>query len=479
MKRWSISLIAILALGLIGGAAYWGFSSAQQESQPTPVAPNTVPVTRGDVQQAVVAPGQLVGTKEVSLEMGTAGQVAQVNVRPGDVVKAGDALAQLEVEPLQEALEAARDKLARAQAEHERRLQMAELDLKAAKARLEKTRLAAPVLAAAAAALKNAQDNLAKVKAGATPEELAEAQRRLAQAKNSRWGAQAARDEACSRGGSSTCAGAEAAVLNAELEVQAAELKLQRLQAGPDPKEVAAAEAELQAAQEAYDVKGIAQTANRLDLETAEDELRRCTLDLEALKEGLDPAYRREVEHAQEALDAATLRAPFDGAVLEVKVRPGDSVMAGTMVCILADPSAVEARTTVIEEDLPLVQVGQEVEVSFDARPEVTLRGHVARIVPQRVPGDRSLFPVYITLDEPTEGLLPGMTVDASITIAQRSNVLRLPRALVRAGTGGTAQVKVWADGIEQKRTVKVGLRGDVYVEILEGLREGEQVVGQ
>jgi multidrug efflux pump subunit AcrA (membrane-fusion protein) len=74
---------------------------------------------------------------------------------------------------------------------------------------------------------------------------------------------------------------------------------------------------------------------------------------------------------------------------------------------------------------------------------------------------------------------VPGMTVDASIIVAQRTGVLQLPRALVRAGADGTAQVDVWADARVEKRTVQIGLRGDVYVEILAGLREGEQVVGQ
>jgi multidrug resistance efflux pump len=55
----------------------------------------------------------------------------------------------------------------------------------------------------------------------------------------------------------------------------------------------------------------------------------------------------------------------------------------------------------VIEEDLPLLQIGQPVEVFFDAVPEAAVHGRVARIVPQRLSGeDRPLYPVYITLDE-------------------------------------------------------------------------------
>jgi HlyD family secretion protein len=71
------------------------------------------------------------------------------------------------------------------------------------------------------------------------------------------------------------------------------------------------------------------------------------------------------------------------------------------------------------------------------------------------------------------------MTVDASIVIAKQSNVLRLPRALVRARSDGTAQVRVWVGDHTEDRTVKVGLRGDQYVEIVDGLSEGEQVVSR
>jgi macrolide-specific efflux system membrane fusion protein len=166
--------------------------------------------------------------------------------------------------------------------------------------------------------------------------------------------------------------------------------------------------------------------------------------------------------------------------VVEVNAASGDHIPAGTKLITLLDPTAVEAKVTVIEEDLPLVEAGQSVEVFFDARPDAAVQGQVARIVPQREPGsDRPLYPIYIALNELPEGLAPGMTVDASIIIASRSDVLRLPRALVRARSDSTAQVKVWANGQIEMRAVQVGLRGDVYVEILEGLQEGEQVVAE
>lgn len=133
-----------------------------------------------------------------------------------------------------------------------------------------------------------------------------------------------------------------------------------------------------------------------------------------------------------------------------------------------------------IEEDLPLIEAGQPVELFVDALPDASLRGHVARIIPQSAPGDSPRYPVYISLDDELPAVLaPGMTADASIVTAERQDVLTLPRALVRARSDGTAQVKVWVAGHIEERTVRVGLRGDLRVEILEGLREGEQVVGE
>jgi multidrug efflux pump subunit AcrA (membrane-fusion protein) len=105
----------------------------------------------------------------------------------------------------------------------------------------------------------------------------------------------------------------------------------------------------------------------------------------------------------------------------------------------------------------------------------------VARISPQRIEGDRPLYPIYIEVDasQLPEGLAPGMSADASVIIAKVADALRLPRAVVKAGSGGAAQVGVWANGQREARMVKVGLRGDTYVEILDGLREGEEVVGE
>ena len=96
MKRWMLVLGAVLALIVVGGAGYLGTRSTQQENTPSVETPTTVEVTRGDVQQTVTAPGQLVGTCQVTLALDVSGKLAEVHARPGEHVQAGDVLAQVD-----------------------------------------------------------------------------------------------------------------------------------------------------------------------------------------------------------------------------------------------------------------------------------------------------------------------------------------------------------------------------------------------
>ncbi len=98
-------------------------------------------------------------------------------------------------------------------------------------------------------------------------------------------------------------------------------------------------------------------------------------------------------------------------------------------------------------------------------------------IIPKRLDGSSPLYNIYIALSEAPEGLIDGMTADSAITIAKKSGVLCLPRAVVRASGTNTVSIQVW-DGLQTTpRQVEIGLRGDTSVEIKAGLKAGEQVV--
>jgi len=180
---------------------------------------------------------------------------------------------------------------------------------------------------------------------------------------------------------------------------------------------------------------------------------------------------------AKAVLESLDIKAPFKGIVFAVNAESGETYQSETSLFTIGDPQALEVVANVTEEDYPLLTIGQAVEVFFDARPDVTVTGKVDRIIPKRIAGDRPLYNIYISLDDVPDGLADGMTSDTAITIAERTGVLCLPRAVVRASSGNTTTVKVWDGTQEIAREITTGLRGDTYVEIISGLSEGEQVV--
>ena len=497
MKRGTIALGVVLVIGMVAGAGYLGLQSVQGKDAAGIEIPSTVAVTRGDVQTTVTAPGHLVNNREAVLAFGVGGKLVKVDAQPGLQVSAGQVLAQLDEAPLRERVRAAQADLAAAQARLDR-LQAgptpaewaaAQLALASAEAHLRALTAgpSAPEMAAAEAEVAAARNELAHLRALPDPATLAQAQAQVDRATAALRQAQAAYDQVEDR--------PDVGMLPQALALQGATIDYEAAKAGLDaarqeatPAALEAARARLVAAQAKRDRLKMGPSADELALAELQVELARA--ELAQLGAGPSAADLRQAEaavqladvsvaKAQADLEAATLAAPFDGTVLEVRAGPGEMLAAGTGLVRLADGSHLEVEATVIEEDLPLVQRGQKVELFFDAQPEAQVPGSVARIVPQRLPGDRPLYPVYITSADLPQGLMAGMTADASIVVDSRQDVLRLPRALVRAHSDGTATVQVWTGSVVEARAVRVGLRGDVYVEILYGIAEGEEVVAQ
>ena len=182
---------------------------------------------------------------------------------------------------------------------------------------------------------------------------------------------------------------------------------------------------------------------------------------------------------AKAVLESLEIKAPFNGIVFEVDAEAGQTYQAEAKLFTIGDPKALEVMANITEEDYPIVSVGQSVEVFFDARADVTVQGKVDRIIPKRIEGDRPRYNIFITLEEVPDGLADGMTADAAITIEKRAGVLCLPRSVVRASGIDEVSLKVWANHAIETRQVVVGLRGDSDVEIVSGLKEGDQVIIQ
>lgn len=272
-------------------------------------------------------------------------------------------------------------------------------------------------------------------------------------------------------------ASAQAAYTAAETAFQSANLTYQQTQTA-----LSNAEYSVKFAQLGLDNLKTTQQSADIQIEAAKRAIDQAKIDqAKAHAQTVDASLTDAVEKAQLALANATLHASFDGVVKEVNHQAGEEVGRDEPLATILDPDVLEVSSTVVEEDLPLVSIGQKADLFFDATPDAQITGVVDRIVPERAQGnDRTVYTVYIRIEgKLPAGLLPGMTVDGSIVIEQRENVLMLPRTLVKAGSNNTAIVEVWDGAQRQKRTIKIGLRGDVNVEILGGLQEGDMVVSE
>jgi RND family efflux transporter MFP subunit len=164
--------------------------------------------------------------------------------------------------------------------------------------------------------------------------------------------------------------------------------------------------------------------------------------------------------------------------VLSVTGNVGDTVAGNSVVVELADLSQLEVQASIGQQDVISVQDGQSATLTFDARPGETFAGKVSRVVPTKTSTAGAVtYTVFVSVDQAPAGLLPGMTADADIIVAERKNVLTLPRRSIRASANATVNLSVVQNGRTVSRSVKIGLVGDLNVEILSGLQEGDQVV--
>ncbi len=497
MTRRKGILVAVALVAIVGGAGYLGARNAQGQSTSAPAEPTTVSVTRGDVETTVTAPGHLVNVRETTLAFTVGGTVTEVYVQAGQRIAAGEVVAQLDAKPLEVSVEAAQANLEVAQMRLEQllaspsaaELAAAELSLASAEAKLNQLKAgpSAVELAVAKAEVAAARMELEKLNALPDQRAVAQAQALLEKATAALQQAQAAYDLVKGR--------PDVGMLPQSLALQQATIDWKLAQASYEATRRPATPAELEAAQSRLSATEarliqLQSTPSADELVIAQRQVEVAEAQLAQLTQGASSAEVRQAEaslrlaelaysQALTALEEATMTAPFDGIVLEVSVQRGEMVPAGSGLFLLADPTVLEVEVTVIEEDLPLVDVGQRAVVFFDAEPETEFGATVTRIVPQRLPGDRPLYFAYLTVDDVSESLVSGMTADSSIIVDSRCDVLRLPRALVRTRSDGTGTVQVWTGTDAVEREVQTGLRGDAFIEILDGLSESDRVVAQ
>jgi HlyD family secretion protein len=223
------------------------------------------------------------------------------------------------------------------------------------------------------------------------------------------------------------------------------------------------------------------------------------------------------------------MESPIDGIVTRRNIQQGETAVigtmnnAGTVLLQLADMSVIQAEVEVDETNIPHVQLGQQAKITIDAIPDRSFKGHVTEIGNSPIQAaaggttttQATNFKVVVVLDEPVPEVRPGFTATADITTATRKEVVSVPipavavRELVYDANGqivreprsdkrrrstvetvaAAAELKpgqtrkevegvfLVRDGRAEFLPIKMGIAGDKYFEVLNGLKNGDHVI--
>ncbi|HYT77583.1 MAG TPA: efflux RND transporter periplasmic adaptor subunit [Vicinamibacterales bacterium] len=320
------------------------------------------------------------------------------------------------------------------------------------------------------------------------------------------------------------------AVSQTEASLAAARSTMEQLRMASD-----SAKAGLKQAQDAYNRqqqlwKAGLTTKEQLDI--AENQLKMRQADINSAEKQID-TQRLRMQQEQASLDSAKynlskvrIQSPIDGIVTKRNIQEGETVVVGTMnnagtvLLTLADMSNIEAQVEVDETDIPTVLVGQPAKITIDAMPGKTFTGKVVEIgnSPIQTTGSTSAsqatnFLVKVKVNEEIPDLRPGFTCTAEITTATRKSAVSVPiqamtvREMVvdkagnivrddkqgtDRGRSGAVQAAELPVGQERKElegvfvvkdnkaqflSVKTGIAGEKYFEVLSGLKAGDKVI--
>ncbi len=240
---------------------------------------------------------------------------------------------------------------------------------------------------------------------------------------------------------------------------------------------------------------------------------------------------RALLTRSRDVLRKTTYTAPIDGVVSFIAVHVGENVVPGiqnangSFLMTLSDMSVVTAEVKVDETDIISVRKGQQADVTVDAIPGKTFKGHVAEVGTQAVLRTSGLattqttagtqeakdFKVVITLENPPDSLRPGLSTTAKIKTAERKNVLAIPiqalavrsrkdleeaakEASKKGGAAVTLAASKPASDTDPKKDeiqgvfvvrgnkvtfvqVETGITGVTDIEVLGGLKENDEII--
>ena len=199
---------------------------------------------------------------------------------------------------------------------------------------------------------------------------------------------------------------------------------------------------------------------------------------------------------AQSDADEATIVAPMSGTVVGEPKTVGTMAVSTsdnpTVIMRIADLSTKQIKAKIDETDIGSVKVGQEATFTVDAFTDRTFTARVTKISQTDTANtwdttssssssssSASVIYYYVTLDvdDPDGVLLPAMTARIDINTADKPGALVVPISTLKTDANGSYVIVKNADGSQENRYVTTGIYSDEYVEIIDGLDEGEDIV--
>lgn len=189
-------------------------------------------------------------------------------------------------------------------------------------------------------------------------------------------------------------------------------------------------------------------------------------------------AAQARVDAAQATLNAALIKAPFNGTITQADPMPGDQVSAGTTAFRIDDLSSLLVDVQVSEIDINNVSVGQSVSVTFDAIPNKTYNGKVTEVSQAGdIVSGAVNFTVTVQLTDGDQNVKPGMTAAVNIVVDQVDGQLLVSNRAVRFVDGNPA-VYILKNGLPQEVQIKLGLSDGVRSVVQGGeLEEGDLII--
>ena len=236
-------------------------------------------------------------------------------------------------------------------------------------------------------------------------------------------------------------------------------------------------------------------------LDSAQLALDTASVEVEAQRHAVDQ-YRSALQRTEDDLARTTIRSPMDGTVIQLNAEQGETVvpgstnLPGSVIMTVADMSVLLAEVEVSEVDVVNVALGQEAEVKVDALGTEPQKGHVVEIATsgRRDPAQGTIrFRVKVALDDPDPALRPAMTAKVDVLTATSDEAITAPiQAVVKRtldddgeevkgsaakGIEESEVVYVISDDEASIREVETGISDELYVEIVSGLADGEEVI--